>query len=53
MTKSAYAKELGRTCLAREDFKMKTECGNMQKMSKISAEDWGLITEGVCEVRQQ
>ena len=25
-----------------EDSMMKTECGNMQKMSKISAEDWGL-----------
>ena len=42
MTKSAYAKELRRTCLAREDSMMKTECVNMQNMSKISAEDWGL-----------
>ena len=41
-TKSAYAKELGRTCLAMEDAMMKTECVNMQKMNKISAEDWGL-----------
>ena len=41
-TKSAYAKELRRTCLAMEDSMMKTESSNMLKMSKISAEDWGL-----------
>ena len=41
-TKSAYAKELRRTCLAMEDSMMKTESGNMLKMSKISAEDGGL-----------